>query len=131
MHNANFDSTVSFEEARDAVESACSVDEVVAALGAYADESGELAPKVFPPELRSRDGVTSLAVELTRLGMRNGLDEDREWRDLETLFARAAVRISELLHPSAAVVPGPVANPAGSARGRPADRPWQRRAARG
>lgn len=91
-----------FEHAREAIESASSEDEVVAALGTFADETGKHALQVFPRELRSTEGVASLAVELTRLGMKNGLDEDLEWRDLETLFARAAVRVSALQSPSRA-----------------------------
>jgi len=100
MHTHDFDSSASFEHARDAVEAAFSEEDVVAALGAYADDNGELALQVFPHELRSAAGVASLAVELARLGMRRGLEDDRDWRKLETLFARASVRIAELQHPA-------------------------------
>lgn len=105
----------SLEHAIEAIETASSVDEVVAVLARHADAAGELAEQVFPPELRNAAGVSSLALELARLGMKRGLDEDRDWAQLEVLFARAAVRLSQLSDPAARgrfAVP----RPAGSTR---------------
>lgn len=107
-----------FEHALDVMESALGVDEVVTALGDYADDAGELALQVFPPGLRTSEGVTSLALELKRLSLKRGLDVEPDWTELETLFARANVRISELLHPGA-ISRASLRDSAGSTRNRP------------
>ena len=80
-----------------AIESAATVDEVIAALREHS-RAGGLASRLIPSGLAEPDEVADLAFELTRLRTRLP-HEDADLVGLETLYARAAVRLSEILDP--------------------------------
>jgi|SRR5687767_12864942 hypothetical protein len=78
-----------------AIESASTVDEIIAALRAHSRTDG-LAGRLIPSGLAEPDEVSDLAFELTRLRTRLPHGDD-DLLGLETLYARASVRLSELL----------------------------------
>ena len=80
-----------------AIESATSIAAIIEALRELS-ESDPLAGRLIPSGLAEADEVADLALELTRLRTRlpHG---DPDLMGLETLYARASVRISELLDP--------------------------------
>jgi hypothetical protein len=80
-----------------AIEGATSIAAIIAALRELS-ENDPLAGRLIPSALAEADEVADLALELTRLRTRlpHG---DPDLMGLETLYARASVRISELLDP--------------------------------
>ena len=83
------------EQTHAAIESAATVEEIIAALREHSRSDG-LAGRLIPSGLAEPEEVSDLALELTRLRVRlpHG---DADLMGLETLYARAAVRLSELL----------------------------------